>query len=318
MSKITGKRFASFALIAGMFAAQAFVVSASYPVTAQDSSEKPAKSWEKRHRLEDRGLRTTNGISYREEQKEAATSAKRTMAIAHRGASYDAPENTMASFRKAVEMKADYIEMDVQETKDGELVIIHDTTVDRTTDGKGNVKDLTLSEIRKLDAGRKFDPSYSGEKVPTFDEVLDAFPGKVGLLVELKAPFLYPGIEEKLEKAIRKHNWDDMKSHRIIIQSFDAESLQRFHKRMPQIPVGILASSGKDMTDEKLQDYARYAKYVNPNFGMIDKETIERVHRNGLKTFVWTATEKKQIAPLLELKVDGIIANNLNDVVISQ
>src|SRR5699024_7283151 len=109
-------------------------------------------------------------ISMQEQQK--------MINVAHRGASGHAPENTMAAFQKGFEMKADYIEIDVQMTKDGELIVIHDTTVDRTTNGTGNVGDLTFEEIKQLDAGSWFSDEYAGEKIPTFEEILDEFRGK--------------------------------------------------------------------------------------------------------------------------------------------
>lgn len=107
--------------------------------------------------------------------------------VAHRGATGYAPENTIAAFDLAVEMKADYIEIDVQRSKDGELVLIHDTTVDRTTDGTGKVGDLTFEQLRSLDAGSWFGEQFEGEKIPTFDEILDRYHGKVGILVEMKS-----------------------------------------------------------------------------------------------------------------------------------
>lgn len=112
--------------------------------------------------------------------------------VAHRGASAYAPENTIAAYDKAVKMKADYIEIDVQRSKDGELVLIHDTTVDRTTDGSGKVGDFTFEELRSLDAGSWKGEQFAGEQIPTFDEILDRYHGKIGILVELKAPELYP------------------------------------------------------------------------------------------------------------------------------
>lgn len=110
----------------------------------------------------------------------------------------------MAAFEKALQMKADYIELDVQMSKDGELVIIHDTTVNRTTDIDSElpvaVKNLTLAELRKLDAGSFFAPQFAGERIPTFEEVLDRYKGKIGMLIELKEPARYPGIEEKYQQ----------------------------------------------------------------------------------------------------------------------
>src|SRR3954452_5816424 len=106
--------------------------------------------------------------------------------IAHRGASGYAPENTIAAFDKALEIKTDYIEIDVQRSKDGKLVIIHDHKVDRTTNGTGYVRDLTYEQLKRLDAGSWNGPQFSGEKIPSFEEILDRYHGKIGILIELK------------------------------------------------------------------------------------------------------------------------------------
>src|SRR5699024_7462523 len=143
--------------------------------------------------------------------------------IAHRGASGHAPENTIAAFDKAFEMKADYIEIDVQMTHDGELIVIHDTTVDRTTDGTGAVSDFTFEEIQQLDAGSWFSEEFAGEQIPTFEEILDTYRGKIGLLIELKSPELYPGIEEKVADALKERNMDQPNNQKIIIQSFNQD-----------------------------------------------------------------------------------------------
>lgn len=103
---------------------------------------------------------------------------KQITTVAHRGASSYAPENTMPAFEKSVDMKAEMLEVDVQMSKDGELVVIHDHTIDRTTDGRGAVKDLTYEEIRNLDAGNHFSKEFAGEKIPTLSEVLDEYRGK--------------------------------------------------------------------------------------------------------------------------------------------
>src|SRR5690606_12553784 len=154
--------------------------------------------------------------------------------VAHRGATGYAPENTIASFDLAVDMKADYIEIDVQRSKDGKLVLIHDTTVDRTTDGTGKVGDLTFEQLRTLDAGSWKGKQFTGEPIPTFEEILDRYHGKVGILIELKAPELYPGMEEQVAKALIERNLHKPQNEKIIIQSFNFESIKKMDQLLPK------------------------------------------------------------------------------------
>lgn len=204
--------------------------------------------------------------------------------IAHRGASGYAPENTVAAFDKARKMKADYIELDVQMSKDGKLVVIHDTTVNRTTDidseAPVKVKDLTLKELRKLDAGSYFGPQFTGERIPTFEKVLDRYKGKIGLLIELKEPALYPGIEEKVAAALKKRKMDKPKNGKVIVQSFDFQSVRRIHELLPSVPTGVLTSRPSDLTDAKLNEFAGYANYVNAYLGNVaaDPTLVGRIH----------------------------------------
>ncbi|MFD1707352.1 glycerophosphodiester phosphodiesterase [Siminovitchia sediminis] len=235
---------------------------------------------------------------------------QKMMNIAHRGASGHSPENTMAAFQKGFEMKADYIEMDVQMTKDGELVIIHDTTVDRTTDGTGNVGELTFEEMRQLDAGSWFHDNYAGEKVPSFVEVLDAFRGKTGILIEIKAPELYPGIEEKVAEALKERNMHQPNHQKIIIQSFNHESMKKSKELLPQVPHGVLAGRGwAKVTDEQLAEFASYADYFNPNMTIVTPELVDRVHKAGMMMFPYTSRTQEQADHLFQLNVDGIVTD---------
>ncbi|WP_428993713.1 glycerophosphodiester phosphodiesterase [Brevibacillus choshinensis] len=235
--------------------------------------------------------------------------ADRVDTIAHRGASGYAPENTMAAFRKAVKMKADYIEIDVQATKDGKLVVIHDNTVDRTTDGTGKVSSFTLDEIRQLDAGSFFGPDFAGERIPTFDEVLDEFRGKTGILIELKSPELYPGIEEQVAAALSERNMDKPANEKIIVQSFNFDSIKTFHELLPAVPVGVLTSNKNDLTDEKLAEFATYADYVNPTQKLVTEELVNRIHDLGMQISVWTVRKPEEVEPLLKAGVDDIITD---------
>ncbi|WP_425441461.1 glycerophosphodiester phosphodiesterase [Salinibacillus kushneri] len=230
--------------------------------------------------------------------------------VAHRGASGHAPENTMAAFEKAFEMKSDYIEIDVQMTKDGELIAIHDTTVDRTTNGMGFVGDFTLEEIQQLDAGSWFDEEFAGEQIPTFEEIVDKYRGKVGLLIELKSPELYPGVEEKVADVLTERNMHRPNNNKVIIQSFNHESVQRSKELLPNIPHGVLAGMNwAEVTDEQLQEFAAYADYFNPNRNFVDEELVERVHRSGMEIYAYTVREQKHADELFEAGVDGIITD---------
>jgi glycerophosphoryl diester phosphodiesterase len=229
--------------------------------------------------------------------------------VAHRGAAGYAPENTIAAFDKAVEMKADYIEIDVQRSKDGELVIIHDTTINRTTDGSGNVKDLTFHQLRSFDAGSWMGEEFSGEKIPTFDEILDRYHGKVGILIELKAPELYPGIEEEVAEELKERNLDKPQNEKIIIQSFNFESMKKINSLLPKVPVGVLTSSIADTTDEALKEFSTYADYFNPSYRIVTKDLVNRVHSLDMKISSWTVRSQEAADFLLEMDVDAIITD---------
>lgn len=229
--------------------------------------------------------------------------------VAHRGASGYAPENTIAAFDLAVDMKADYIEIDVQRSKDGELVLIHDTTVNRTTNGTGRVGELTLEQLRKLDAGSWFGSEFAGELIPTFDEILDRYRGKIGILVELKAPELYPGIEEQVAEALKKRNMDKPKNNKIIIQSFNFESVKKVNELLPRIPIGVLTSNRAHTTVEALQEFSTYADWFNPSYGIVTKELVEQVHALGMKIGSWTVRTPEAADFLFEMGVDAIITD---------
>lgn len=232
--------------------------------------------------------------------------------IAHRGASGYAPENTIAAYDLAVKMKSDYFEVDVQRSKDGELVILHDTTVDRTTNGTGKVGDLTLAELKSLDAGSWFSPRFQGEEIPTLEEILDRYKGKrSGILIELKNPELYPGIEKQLADLLKKKRMHK-RTGKVIVQSFNHESIQAYHQIQPSVPVGVLISytQYKDgVSDEQIDAFASYAQYFNPNKSLVDSDLVKRVHQRGLKIFPYTIQDKEAADRLIKAGVDGIITD---------
>lgn len=238
-----------------------------------------------------------------------ASDSSQVDTIAHRGASGYAPENTIAAFDKAVQMKADYIEIDVQRSKDGKLVVIHDTTVDRTTEGTGYVKDLTFDQLRSLDAGSWKGEQFVGEKIPTFDEILDRYRGKIGILIELKSPELYPGIEESVAKELKERYLHLPQDEKIIIQSFNFESMKKMDALLPYVPIGVLTSSSTDTTEQALKEFSAYADYFNPSYGIVTKDLVNQVHSQGMKISSWTVRSQEAADFLLSMDVDGIITD---------
>jgi glycerophosphoryl diester phosphodiesterase len=240
---------------------------------------------------------------------ETTGDVKKVDNIAHRGASAYAPENTIAAFDKAVEMKSDYIEIDVQRSKDGKLVVIHDTTVDRTTDGSGKVGNLTFKELRNLDAGSWKGEQFTGVQIPTFDEILDRYHGKIGILIELKAPELYPGIEENIAKTLKERNLDNPQNEKIIVQSFNHNSMKKMNKLLPKVPIGVLTSSSADTTEQALQEFSTYADYFNPSYGIVTPDLVNQVHSLGMKIGSWTVRSQEAADFLLDVGVDAIITD---------
>ncbi|MDN4608357.1 glycerophosphodiester phosphodiesterase [Sporosarcina highlanderae] len=228
------------------------------------------------------------------------------MSIAHRGASGFAPENTRSAFQKGVELQADYLECDVHLSKDGELIIMHDDNIDRTTDGNGFIKDYTLAELRQFDAGITFSEEFQGESIMTLNELLDEFFDKIGLLIELKNPANYPGIEESIVSLLR--NYEDLSS--IIVQSFDVESMKKMHSLLPELEVAVLVRPAESLLSEKkLDELTSFASYVNFNVSFINKRMVNKVQQRGSKVLVWSKNDKKLVSKAHKYGVDGIISD---------
>jgi len=240
-----------------------------------------------------------------------ADSADRAVAmVAHRGASAYAPENTMAAFRQALAMNADYIELDVQLSKDGRLVVLHDATVDRTTDGKGEVRDLTFGELRRLDAGSWFGERFRGERIPSLEEVLDAFAGKVGLLIELKQPAASPGIERRLAGTLMSRQLDVPSEPGVIVQSFDTEALKKVKSLLPHIPVAVLVNRSRAVTTQDLLDYREYADAIHTRLTGLSRPLVDRIHSYGMSVMGWTVRNRRNVAALAAAGADGIMTDD--------
>ncbi|WP_188187024.1 glycerophosphodiester phosphodiesterase [Nonomuraea sp. SYSU D8015] len=243
----------------------------------------------------------------------AATADTAVLNVAHRGASAYAPENTIAAFELAGRQRADMFELDVQETKDHELVLMHDTTLSRTTDvervfpglSPWNVGDLTLAQIRKLDAGSWFGGKYAGEPVPTLGEALRAMSGSgMGLLLEVKKPELYPGIEERIATELRRHpGW--LAPGKLVVQSFNWESMRTFHRLLPDVPIGLLGTP----STAQLPELAKFADQINPPYTGLTAAYVRRVHALDMKVLTWTVNSADAMRRMVTYRVDGIITD---------
>ncbi|MDW8069282.1 MAG: glycerophosphodiester phosphodiesterase [Anaerolineae bacterium] len=234
----------------------------------------------------------------------------RPLNIAHRGASAVAPPNTLAAFRRAADLGADGVELDVHLSADGVPVVIHDFTVDATTDGSGRVRDLPLAALKALDAGSRFDPAFAGERIPTLEEVFAEVGGRLLVNVELKSMpgNDYPGLEAAVAALIRRHGL----TNRVLVSSFNPFALRRFRREMPEVPIGFLYETAP------LSCAARLAaalvglrpQAVHPWWRMITPQTVRWAHARGRRIVAWTVDDPAAIARLAAWGVDAIITNH--------
>ncbi|MGA4848193.1 glycerophosphodiester phosphodiesterase [Streptomyces sp. G5(2025)] len=246
----------------------------------------------------------------------------RPLVVAHRGASAYAPENTLAAIDKARAMGFRWVENDVQRTKDGELVIMHDDNLKRTTNveevfpGRApwKVRDFTAAEIAKLDAGSWFSPKYAGERVPTLAQYMRRVSRNHQKLVfEFKKPELYPGIEKQGLRVLRETGWLD-KHHvksKLVIQSFSADSVKTVHKLRPDVKTGFLGTPA--IAD--LPAYARFADQINSTHTSISTGYVAAIHAfqgphgKPLEIYTWTVNDAANARRAAGFGVDGIITN---------
>lgn len=227
--------------------------------------------------------------------------------IAHRGASGYAPENTLASIKKAIELGADAIEIDIQMTKDGKLVVIHDWKLDRTTSGKGYIFESTFDYIRSLDAGAWYSKDFKDEKVPTLEEVIELVPKDIMLNIEIKDISRgKKGIEEKMLEILKNY---PEKMESFVVSSFHHNILKRIYKLSPKLKLALLTSSDLiNISNYVSNDEIRCYSY-HPEVNLITKEAVNSLKEKNILTFVWTINTKEDFDYLNSINVDGVITN---------
>jgi glycerophosphoryl diester phosphodiesterase len=228
---------------------------------------------------------------------EAAHDDGRPLLGGHRGNPAQHPENTMRSFRSAIAEGCDLIECDVHLSSDGRLVVIHDHSLERTTNGTGLVRDYTASELRRLDAGE-------GEKIPYLQEVVELALGKVGLVIEIKqVPIQYPGLEDKLVAMLRQLG----AVHECAVISFHHPSIHLLREMEPELQLGVLEGA-RPMHPAKVMREAG-ADVYSPHWGAMDPQLVKEVHHAGGAVAVWTVDDEMGLAWCKYCKPDSIFTN---------
>ncbi|NJP39086.1 glycerophosphodiester phosphodiesterase family protein [Alkalicoccus luteus] len=259
--------------------------------------------------------------------------------IAHRGASGHAPEQTMPALEKAIEMDADWLELDIQMTADDVLVAFHDDEIDRTTDGEGEIGDYTLEELKELDAGSWFneeypdraDESFEGVEILTLEEIFEEFGEDENYYMETKSTYLNEDMEEPMVELIEEFGFDE--AGNVMIQSFHQDSLQTVHELNDSIPLVQLlwwevdeetgemeewldiTPAPDDMTEEDFADIAEYAVGIGPHLEyydgteVIDETFVQTARDEGFDVHVYTINEEEDMHRLLDWGVTGLFTD---------
>ena len=229
------------------------------------------------------------------------------MVIAHRGFSGCAPENTMIAFQKGMEAGSDMIELDVRFSKEGEVVVIHDETLERTTTGNGKVIEKTINELKKLDAGSKFHSSFSGERIPTLREVLQLAHRQIRVNIELKiGNYERWTILDLAERALREVEMAGMVDQ-VVFSSFDPIALERVLKKNQAAPVAYLYNRPWNFPREVTE--GRPFSTLTCRKSVLTAENISRAHQEGIRVGVYTLNTEEEMGKFIELKVNAIITD---------
>jgi glycerophosphoryl diester phosphodiesterase len=226
--------------------------------------------------------------------------SQKVIITAHRGASGHAPENTLASFNKAIQLGTDFCELDAQETSDGVLIIVHDKNFKRTSGVDKNIWETSYAETKKIDAGSWYDKAFAGEKIPRLDEVINAVRGKAKLNIELKTNGHEVKLAERVVALITQMDFIDD----CIITSFDHAMINKVKEMNPKIKAGYIFSKFPDF-----DVFTSKADLLSVNSSLVDKEFVEKAFKNGKEVHVWTVNDEKDMKKFIDLNVTSIITN---------
>jgi glycerophosphoryl diester phosphodiesterase len=233
-------------------------------------------------------------------------SSARTRVIAHRGFSGAAPENTIAAVRAAIEIKADMAEIDVTLTSDGHIVVIHDETLDRTTNGNGMVSDVSRAELQLLDAGAWFAPQFAGERIPSLDAVLDEVEGRILLNVEIKSEAVDRGIVAKVASAIQRRKMTDQ----VVVSSFSPRALEEMHAVAPEIRTAVLYNvevhQGRDAVEIVT---GLGASVFNIKRQRLTKKMLRRCREHEIPVGIYTVNDPRRMRRLVKRGAGAIFTD---------
>jgi glycerophosphoryl diester phosphodiesterase len=229
---------------------------------------------------------------------------QKTIIIGHRGASGEAPENTLGSFRLALEQGAEAMELDIHESADGELIVCHDSSVDRTTNGQGEIRLMTVQELKELDAGSWFNPRFSSEKLPLLEEVFALLPADIIINVEVKCAYS-PRLEQRLLELLVPNN----RLQSVIVSSFDHKILVKLKRAEPSLKIGLLYAANFQ-NHRQMADSAGVEVYsLHPNYRLIDTEDIVDAVQHGMRVYPYTINGEDEWRIALDANVSGIITD---------
>ena len=239
-------------------------------------------------------------LVYREKPMNAEDKMKMPIIVAHRGASVEAPENTLASIRAAVQAGADWVEWDTQITADGQVLVQHDETLERFVGKKLKITELTFEQVRALDVGSWFDEKYAGEKMPTLEEAIESALPKSLPLIERKS-----GSARQHFEILHKMDVID----KVAVQAFDWEFLRELRKLAPGLKMGALGK--KKISNENLAAFVEMkADFVGWKAKDLKRKDVERLHAKGIEVAVWTVDDPEEIRKFVSWGIDAIITND--------
>ena len=227
--------------------------------------------------------------------------------IAHRGFSGHAPENTLVAIRQAIEVGADMVEIDVTVTSDGHVILLHDETLDRTTDGQGLPTEKTLDELRRLDAGSWFGPDYAGEKIPTLSEALETVKDRILINVEIKSEAVEHGVVPKVATLIVEHGMLDQ----VVVSSFSPEALRLMKITDPAVITATLFNKELHTDVDPLEIIQEVgSRGFNISGKRVTPAMIKRCHRHGIPVAVYTVNEPDDMHRLMDIGVDAVFTDH--------
>ena len=222
---------------------------------------------------------------------------------AHRGARAEAPENTLAAFQRALDLKAPSIELDIHPAADGTLMVIHDDTLDRTTDGTGPVAALVLRDLRKLDAGAKFQAGFAGERIPTLNEAMGRVaPTSTLLNIEIKRPPPGMRVAEGVVQLLRHYG----KAGRYVVSSFDADALLAVRRLAPEVQLALIGEAAEVLARAR----ELRLPWIHCSHPSLTAELVRQAHEAGIHVGVWTVNDTQQARQWAACGVERIITDD--------